>query len=207
MLLGRILSLEQNQFIVVGKSNMPFNVDSKMLRRVAVPDAGKIPSKREEMMQTSRGLTKEQCLGTYHKDNGRFGEKAFRATCDEQGQDITFCGMRAHHQNGIAENWIKLLALKSWIMLLHAKRHWPEYITTMLWPYALKMAETLTEHHTWGCPVYILDASLWDRSGSVPKWDPWAKLGIYLGPSSVHAGNVHLFHTLGQAQYQRCKKN
>eukprot|EP00957_Ditylum_brightwellii_P094366 7185078-Ditylum_brightwellii.AAC.1 len=26
-------------------------------------------------------------------------------------------------------------------MLLHAKRYWPEYITTILWLYALKMAE------------------------------------------------------------------
>eukprot|EP00957_Ditylum_brightwellii_P017012 1282796-Ditylum_brightwellii.AAC.1 len=54
---------------------------------------------------------------------------------------FTFCGVGAHHQNGIAENKIKLLALKAQTMLLHAKRHWPEYITTILWPYALKMAE------------------------------------------------------------------
>eukprot|EP00957_Ditylum_brightwellii_P083290 6332892-Ditylum_brightwellii.AAC.1 len=53
-------NLEQNQFIVVGKTNMPFNVDPKMLRRVVVPDAEKIPSKGTETMQTSRGLTKEQ---------------------------------------------------------------------------------------------------------------------------------------------------
>eukprot|EP00957_Ditylum_brightwellii_P124775 9511018-Ditylum_brightwellii.AAC.1 len=31
-----------------------------------------------------------------------------------------------------------------------------------------------------------------DRSGSVPKWDPRARLGIYLGPSCVHTSNVHL---------------
>eukprot|EP00957_Ditylum_brightwellii_P187015 14243186-Ditylum_brightwellii.AAC.1 len=39
---------------------MSFNVGAKMLRRVAVPDAGLIPSK-ENVMQTSRGLTTEQC--------------------------------------------------------------------------------------------------------------------------------------------------
>eukprot|EP00957_Ditylum_brightwellii_P094160 7168846-Ditylum_brightwellii.AAC.1 len=54
------------------------------------------------------------------------------------------------------------------------------------------MAETLTEQHVWGCPVYILDARLQDRSGSVPKWDLRAALGLYLGPSSVHASNAHL---------------
>eukprot|EP00957_Ditylum_brightwellii_P211633 15366401-Ditylum_brightwellii.AAC.2 len=31
-----------------------------------------------------------------------------------------------------------------------------------------------------------------DKSGSVPKWDPRARLGIFLDPSSVHVGNVHL---------------
>eukprot|EP00957_Ditylum_brightwellii_P064030 4857279-Ditylum_brightwellii.AAC.1 len=36
--------------------------------------------------------------------------------------------------------------------------------------------QTLTEHHAWGCPVYILDAHLQDISGSVTKWDPRATL-------------------------------
>ena len=52
--------------------------------------------------------------------------------------------------------------------------------------------QNLTEHHPWGCPVYILDARLQDRSCSAPKWDPRARLGIYLGPSRVHDSNVHL---------------
>eukprot|EP00957_Ditylum_brightwellii_P137187 10459492-Ditylum_brightwellii.AAC.1 len=43
-----------------------------------------------------------------------------------------------------------------------------------------------------GCPVYILDARLQNRSGSVPKWDFRARLGIYLVSSCVHASNVRL---------------
>eukprot|EP00957_Ditylum_brightwellii_P186160 14172612-Ditylum_brightwellii.AAC.1 len=31
--------------------------------------------------------------------------------------------------------------------------------------------QTLTEQHTWGYLVDILDARLQGRSGSVPKWD------------------------------------
>ena len=77
----------------------------------------------------------------YHSDNGRFGERTFHEACEMQGQPISFCGVGAHHQNRIAENWIKKLTLKSRTMLLHAKRHWPEYITTLLWQYALKAAE------------------------------------------------------------------
>eukprot|EP00957_Ditylum_brightwellii_P052287 3965565-Ditylum_brightwellii.AAC.1 len=71
-------------------------------------------------------------------------------------------------------------------MLLHAKKYWPEYITTMLWPYVLKATkvnfnkydvddkgalpkekfaniwtvQNLMDEHTWGCQVYILDAHL-----------------------------------------------
>eukprot|EP00957_Ditylum_brightwellii_P157058 11953614-Ditylum_brightwellii.AAC.1 len=103
-------------------------------------------------------------------------------------------------------------------MLLHAKRHLPEYITTMLWLYALKMVEihsnrfdidedgmlpeekftginsipTLNNQHMWGCLVYVLGAQLQDCLGTAPKCAPGACLGIYLGPSSVHARNVHL---------------
>eukprot|EP00957_Ditylum_brightwellii_P046440 3524791-Ditylum_brightwellii.AAC.1 len=52
--------------------------------------------------------------------------------------------------------------------------------------------QNLTEHHPWGCPFYILDVRLQDRSDSVPKCDPRARWGIYLGPFCVHAGNLHL---------------
>eukprot|EP00957_Ditylum_brightwellii_P067376 5115122-Ditylum_brightwellii.AAC.1 len=97
-----------------------------------------IQSKRAyERVAAAHGVHVKRC----HSDNGRFGEKTFRLTCDEQGQKITFCGVGAHYQNGIAENRIKLLTLRSRTMLLYAKRYWPEYITTMLWPYELKMAE------------------------------------------------------------------
>eukprot|EP00957_Ditylum_brightwellii_P023561 1778392-Ditylum_brightwellii.AAC.1 len=100
-------------------------------------------------------------------------------------------------------------------MLLHAKQHWPEYITTMLWHYALKAAEvyfnrfdvdkdgvspeeklsnvcavrSFEDEHTWRCPVYVLDSRLQDQVGAIPKWNPRSRLGIYLGPSSFHASN------------------
>eukprot|EP00957_Ditylum_brightwellii_P085387 6496253-Ditylum_brightwellii.AAC.1 len=103
-------------------------------------------------------------------------------------------------------------------MLLHAKQQWSEYITTMVWPYALKAAEvycnrfdvdkegvfpeekfsnvcavrSLEDEHTWGGPVYILGSRLQDQAGAIPKWDLRYRLGIYLGPSSFHASNVHL---------------
>ena len=43
----------------------------------------------------------------YHADNGRFAEPAFVQECKQCKQDLTFCGVGAHHQNGISERKIK----------------------------------------------------------------------------------------------------
>jgi len=156
----------------------------------------------------------------YHADNGRFADTSFKQDCDNKLQQLTFCGVGAHHQNGIAERSIKELTLTSRTMLLHAQRHWPEYITTMLWPFALLAAadqmnnlridskgntaqmkfsnvsgykNRLSNYHTFGCPVYVLDARLQSTGGAgPPKWDPRCRLGIYVGHSPAHAGSVAL---------------
>ncbi|KAL7460839.1 hypothetical protein ACHAXS_001279 [Conticribra weissflogii] len=134
-------------------------------------------------------------------------------------QRLSLCAVDAHHQNGIVERAIKTLTLISQTLLLHAQRHWPEYITTMLWPLALKAAQDrmnqltvdldgktpemkfsdvasatirLCNCHTWGCPCYILDSRLQTNPKGVPKWEPQAQLGIYVGRSPHHAGNVAL---------------
>ena len=84
--------------------------------------------------------------------------------------------------------------------MLHSQRYWQEYITTMLWQFALvasadrinnihvdmnyktpemKFSDTigtntrLSNFHTFGCPVYILDAQIQIvGGGGPPKWDP-----------------------------------
>ena len=127
-----------------------------------------------------------------------------------------FCGVGAHHQNGIVENHIGLLTRWSRTSLLHAKRHWPEMITTILWPYALKAASQrynqfhinkqglsleqrflgstfkplITNRHPWGCPVFVLTDSA--RENKSPKWDPRSRVGIYLGHNPTHPGSVAL---------------
>ena len=51
----------------------------------------------------------------------------------------------------------------------------------------------LSNFHTFGCPVYVLDARLQDAGGAgAPKWDPRSRLGIYVGHSPQHAGSVAL---------------
>ena len=62
----------------------------------------------------------------------------FKTAIQEANQTISFCSVRAHHQNGIVKQHIKELTLISWILHLYAQHHWPDYITTMMWPFALK---------------------------------------------------------------------
>eukprot|EP00978_Attheya_sp_CCMP212_P006292 scaffold14257_cov69-Attheya_sp.AAC.1 len=160
-----------------------------------------------------------RAIKRYHADNGRYAEADFRADATKQGQTVTYCGVGAHHQNGIAESWVKQFTLKGRTLLLHAKRHWPEAITTMLWPFALKAAvkshndfylhqdnktpiekftgadgldSAIRDRHTWGCPVFVLDSRLQSGAGTAPKWEPRSRTGVYLGHSPFHAGSVAL---------------
>ena len=66
--------------------------------------------------------THKVTIRQYHADNGRFSEKAFRAAVEYTSQMISYCGVGAHHHNGIAKNHIKQLTTNSRTLLLHAKR-------------------------------------------------------------------------------------
>jgi hypothetical protein len=76
----------------------------------------------------------------YHDDNGRFADNAFLKAVRESipSQYITFCGVNAHFQNGIAEKCIRDLQEPARKQLLYAKARWPAAVTTNLWPYALR---------------------------------------------------------------------
>ena len=52
-------------------------------------------------------------------------------------QHLTFCGVGSYQQNGVSERIIKELTLSLRTLVLHAQHYWTEYITTMLWPFAL----------------------------------------------------------------------
>ena len=43
----------------------------------------------------------------YHSDNGVFADKDFIASCKATNQTYSFCGVNAHHQNGVAERRIR----------------------------------------------------------------------------------------------------
>jgi hypothetical protein len=157
----------------------------------------------------------------YHCDNGQFADSLFRQACESQGQKLTFCGVNAQFQNGIAERAIRDLLEGACKQLLLARQRWPQAVSTALWPYALRHAADLSNVllmgkdgqsklerfsgikvgsnmsflHTFGCPVFALHSAL-ASSNSIPRWDPRACLGLNLGPSPTHACNVHLVLSL-----------
>jgi hypothetical protein len=125
----------------------------------------------------------------------------------------------SHQQNGIAEQKIKDITLGGRTLLLHAKQMLPKYISTIVWPFAVKCYEdcmnnlkfqadgrtpfemlagldlspiSLSNFHTFGCPCYVLDHCLQSGAGKIPKWEPRARMGIYVGRSPSHAANVSM---------------
>jgi hypothetical protein len=153
----------------------------------------------------------------YHCDNGRFADNDFKSACEQARQRLTFCGVNAHFQNGIAEKAIRDLSESARKQLLHARQRWPAAVHLALWPYAMRNAAhlhnvlpvrddntsrlelfssirvglKLRHAHVFGCPVFALQNEL-SSGSSLPKWSPRARLGINLGPSPHHARNVSL---------------
>ena len=54
----------------------------------------------------------------YHADNGRFADNGFIQACKDNNQGITYCGVNAHFQNGVAEKRIRDLQEQARTMLL-----------------------------------------------------------------------------------------
>jgi hypothetical protein len=147
----------------------------------------------------------------YHCNNGRFHNNAFQQACQDARQQLTFCGVNAHFQNGVAKRAIQDLLKSTSKQLLHARAHWPEAIHLALWPYTLHINLPVLEDgtsrlelfssicvvsnmkyvYTLGYPVFALQNTL--ASGNqLPCWSPHARLGLNLGPNPMHAMNIYL---------------
>jgi transposase InsO family protein len=157
----------------------------------------------------------------HHADNGRFKDKLFSKSIEEKGQTISFCGVGAHHQNGIAEKRIGDLQRRATTLLLHAQRRWPDANNTHLWTYAIRAANDsknyaptyeddtcpmskfcntasvpkVQNQHHFGCPTYVLRKELQDHK-KIRKWSDRTRIGINLGYSSRHAHSVSLILNL-----------
>jgi len=92
-----------------------------------------------ERFSASHGVT----IRHYHADNGRFAEKRFVNEVTSSGQTITYCGVSAHFQNGVAEKRIRDLLYVGRTMLIHAYRRWAVGVSVNLWPYAVRQANNI----------------------------------------------------------------
>jgi hypothetical protein len=165
------------------------------------------------------GVTVENYLA----DNGIFKAHKWVEECKKDGQGLTFVGVNAHHQNGMAERRIRELQDMARTMLIHANSRWPDAINANLWPYAVRAANEAINHSPsmqdperrspmeifaktrvvanpkhwkpFGCPVYVLESDL--QSGQpYHKWKNRSRVGVYVGKSPHHGRNVALVLSL-----------
>ncbi len=137
-------------------------------------------------------------MSHYHADNGRFADEGFVSDINDKGQEITFCGVGTHQQNGIVENKNKVLTQGAQTLLIHGMQMWPQMIDFMFWLSAMKaMTDRMNSiqiylngstpesimygiqekdtpvksFHTLFCPVYVLDIRLHTVGFPAPlKW-------------------------------------
>jgi hypothetical protein len=149
----------------------------------------------------------EVYIRTFKADKAPFSSVEFNTYVANKGQEITFSGVGAHHQNGVAERAIKTIISWARTMMLHAILHWPEQTTLDLWPFTMDHAAYCRKHlpnkaeriapleaftgaqfsnyehlmrlHVWGSLCYVLDPHIQDEK-KIPKWEPRCRQGQYL---------------------------
>jgi hypothetical protein len=170
-----------------------------------------------ESYARSQGIT----IRHYHADNGRFVESTWADDAKDKGQDMSYAGVGAHHQNGRAEKRIRDLQDLARFSLIHAIKRWPSTIDVRLWPYAIRKAAHALNYtlklgkdkcpinimskaevspnpiheHLIGCPVYVLDYRI-QGGMKGEKWAYRSRPAIYLGNSTQYSRNVALVLSL-----------
>ena len=123
-------------------------------------------------------------------------------------QTIRFSAVGAKWQSGLAENAIIIVTNKARTMMIHAALHWPEIDDKAMWPMAMTYAvhlynhtpnmktkiapvevfsqsltvkDTLIHAHPWGCPAYVLEPTLTESGGKIPKWQPMSRRAQFVG--------------------------
>jgi hypothetical protein len=159
-------------------------------------------------------------LQHFRLDNQPFDSQAFREDLEDNGQTVSFSGVGAHHQNGVAERAQGTIFSWTRAQMMHQLLHWPEQADDTLWPFSLENAVYIWNHlpdrtsgltpyekftgkklpnssapllrtRVWGCPSFVLDPKLQDGH-KLPKFKKRSRCGVYLGHSMTHSTNVGL---------------
>ena len=158
----------------------------------------------------------------FRADNGIFKAAEVKLDIERQSQRISFCGVGAHNQNGIAERHIRTIVERARTILLHAMTRWPNAIKTELWTFAVnytvdKWNATPREDLRFLSPNEVFSGQsehdttqdltktfhVWgcpvlvlkdqlQDGKAFPKWDARVRTGIFLGWSKHHASSVAL---------------
>ena len=131
----------------------------------------------------------------YHADNGVFADTKFKLAVQEAGQSISFSGVNAHWQNGLAERRIRDLQDTTRTMMLHAATRWPGAITANLWPLAMKMANSILNEapklrHDDDAKFGRTPIELFSKTGVAPNANHWHTFGspVYCLDNALQAG-------------------
>ena len=84
----------------------------------------------------------------YHADNGIFRANKWVESCTKSNQRLTFAGVNAHHQNGVAEQRIRALQELVRTMMIHTNRKWTHSLSTSYghMPYVWPMTFIIIPH-------------------------------------------------------------
>ena len=76
-------------------------------------------------------------IKAYHSDNGIFSSKDFRAHCNSLNQELSFSGVGAKFQNGVAERSIQTICNMARANMIHASLCWPGMKFISFWALAM----------------------------------------------------------------------
>lgn len=78
-------------------------------------------------------------IGAIHTNNGVFNSQLFCNHCDGLHQQLSYSGVGAYHQDGVAEHAIQLISNMAHANLIHTSIQWTEWSLIDRWPLAICM--------------------------------------------------------------------
>ena len=109
---------------------------------------------------------KTKTVEKHRADNGKCSDNTLIENITENSQSAEFCGVGAHHQNGVAERANRSLTGKARTVLMHARRKWTSAIFACFWQMTFSHGAFVSNHSTFDdegiCPMGKLSGNYID---------------------------------------------